>query len=153
MKFNCSVIELYRRVWNANLLQSSGLGNYFICETLPKKWYISLRIISVNLTKSAGIWSHQLKKSVTESFIFCPVWGSHFKPCDYHTVIFNKLLHDTIEHKTFSFWNILRLPRRGFEILFALIFYFILLIIDSQKCFFKDYFWETHKRTETWRKQ
>ena len=40
--------------------------------TLHKKWSLPLRIFSVNVTKSAGlrIWSHLLKKSLIENFIF-----------------------------------------------------------------------------------
>ena len=44
--------------------------------TLHKKWIFPLRIFSVNVTQSAiflQIWSHLLKKSLTEKFIFCAV--------------------------------------------------------------------------------
>ena len=40
-----------------------------------QKWTLLLRIYSVNVTKSEGnwIWSHLLKKSLMENFIFCAV--------------------------------------------------------------------------------
>ena len=43
---------------------------------LHKKWSFPLKISSVNVTKSASflrIWSHLLKKSLMENFIFCLV--------------------------------------------------------------------------------
>ena len=45
------------------------------CVLLHKKWSYPLRISSVNVTKSASlqIWSHLLKKSLMENFIFCAV--------------------------------------------------------------------------------
>ena len=38
-----------------------------------KKWGFRLRISSVNVTKSAGNWSHLLKKTLMENSIFCAV--------------------------------------------------------------------------------
>ena len=42
-------------------------------HTLRKKLSFPLRIFSVNMTKSAVSWSHLLKKSFAESFMFCAV--------------------------------------------------------------------------------
>ena len=44
-------------------------------NTLHKKWSFALKISSVNVTKSAGNggFSHLLKKSLMENFIFCTV--------------------------------------------------------------------------------
>ena len=57
---------------------------------LHKKWSFLLSISSVNVTKSAvlRIWSHLLKKSLVEIFIFCAVriaqnWGFVMNPA-YH---------------------------------------------------------------------
>ena len=43
--------------------------------SLHKKWSFPLRIYSVNVTKSTGncVFSHLLKKSLMENFIFCAV--------------------------------------------------------------------------------
>ena len=41
--------------------------------TLHKKWSFPLRISLVNVTKSAVSWSHSLKKSLMENFIFWEV--------------------------------------------------------------------------------
>ena len=44
--------------------------------TLHKKWSFPLRISTVNVTNPqfpADIWSHLLKKSLKENFIFCAV--------------------------------------------------------------------------------
>ena len=59
-------------------------GNQEVVLALHKKWSFPLRISSVNVTKSAEtadlvtftklrIWSHLLKKSLIENFIFCAV--------------------------------------------------------------------------------
>ena len=48
----------------------------YIKKSLHKKWSFPLRISSVSVTKSAvfmWIWSHLLKKSFIENFIFCTV--------------------------------------------------------------------------------
>ena len=45
-----------------------------------KKWSFPLGISSVNASKSAvflRIWSHLLRKSLIENFIFCAVWISY----------------------------------------------------------------------------
>ena len=50
--------------------------------TLHEKWSFQLRISSVNMTKSAKlrIWSHLLKKSLIEKFIFCAVVKCNWTP-------------------------------------------------------------------------
>ena len=52
------------------------LSNNSFRDTMHKKSSFSLRISSVNVTKSAvslWIWSHLLKKSLNENFSFCAV--------------------------------------------------------------------------------
>ena len=71
----------YSRIFFQNSIHN--LYSQFICittkfygrrkSTLHKKWSFPLRISSVNVTKSAGNWSHLLKKPLMENFIFCAV--------------------------------------------------------------------------------
>ena len=89
------IISLYISFWLANVLEEVTLGCrniqsgkfvrnipewdaieiQVIGATVPllKKWRFSLRISSVNVTKSSflRIWSHSLKKSLMQNFIFC----------------------------------------------------------------------------------
>ena len=45
---------------------------------LHKKWSFPLRISSVNFFRKLRIWSHLLKKSLTENFIFCAMYSAMF---------------------------------------------------------------------------
>ena len=54
-----------------------------LLSSLHKKWSLPLRVYSVNVTKSVNflwIWSHLLKKPLTENFIFCAVRGILISP-------------------------------------------------------------------------
>ena len=69
--FNSLIIDLHHERSSRNFKISQA--------TLHKKWRFPIRISSVNVTKSAvvrrklRIWSHLLKKSLMENFIFCAV--------------------------------------------------------------------------------
>ena len=58
-----------------------------------QKWSFSLRISSVNVTKSAGNWKHLLKKSLMENFMF------------FFAVTFKRKIKSLIITKT-KFWNL-----------------------------------------------
>ena len=73
-----STIDLSTGWWLKYIVQVSE----YICRrhlkvvhySPHKRWSFPLRISSVNVTKSAlRIWSHLLKKSLMENFIFCAV--------------------------------------------------------------------------------
>ena len=61
-----------------NTQKTPAMSNH---QSQHKKWNFPLSISSVNVTKSAGnlIWSHLLKKSLRENFIFCAVSDYWFR--------------------------------------------------------------------------
>ena len=64
-------LMIYNQEFVQRILHESVRVNL---HTLHKKWSFPVRISSVNVTQSATklwIWSHFLKKSLIENFIFC----------------------------------------------------------------------------------
>ena len=61
-------------------------GTFIWEASLHKKWSFPWRIFSVNVTRSAGNWSHLLKKSVMENFIFL---SSAYNKMDFYIVYFS----------------------------------------------------------------
>ena len=77
---------------------------------MHKKQSFPLRISSVNVTKTSGflqIWSHMLKKFLTENFIFCTGFGP-WKRCSED---FRKIHWKTTGTGTHKYLCIFQLPR------------------------------------------
>ena len=76
--FKIYTFVIYHCIKYARTRQNKGQSKQVL---LHKQWSFSLRISSVNVTKSA-VWSHLLKKSLMENFIFCAVYyGIFYEVC------------------------------------------------------------------------
>ena len=72
-----------------------NIGKQISTETLHKKWSFPLRISLVNVTGKLRIWSHLLKKSLMENFIFCAEKPVSFRAI-YFCIHIRKSIHYTI---------------------------------------------------------
>ena len=73
---NLESITAHKRLRHTSMssMTATNMSYIYSLPTLHKKWSFPLRISSVNVAKSVVsclIWSHLLKKSLMESFIFC----------------------------------------------------------------------------------
>ena len=71
MYFN---LTIKRKFWYFLLIFKTFCTTVKFQNSIYKKWSFPIRTSSVNVTKSkrnCGIWSHLLKKSLIENFIFC----------------------------------------------------------------------------------
>ena len=79
-------------------------------QPLHKKWSFPLIISPVNVTKSKGhggfghIWSHLLKKSLMENFIFCAV-RNNLQFSDYDQFLLQRTLREMCPYSEL-FWSV-----------------------------------------------